>query len=64
MAPIYDVDIRDLTRRTVRVGLVGGQCEIKLGAAVLQFSAYDCDLQSGQRALDRRVRLDPSVPYT
>lgn len=64
MSPIYDVDVRDLTRRVVRVGLVGGLCEFTLGAAVMQFSAYDCDLQSGQRALDRRMRLDPSLPYT
>ncbi|PNW87807.1 hypothetical protein CHLRE_01g002861v5 [Chlamydomonas reinhardtii] len=64
MAPVYDVDIRNTQTRTLRVGLVGGLCRYALGKPQLQFTAYQCEDQSGQRPLYRRVDLDPAQPYT
>ncbi|KAG2428861.1 hypothetical protein HYH02_014272 [Chlamydomonas schloesseri] len=64
MAPVYDVDIRDTQTRTLRVGLVGGLCRYALGKPRLQFTAYQCQDQSSQRPLYRRVDLDPTQPYT
>lgn len=49
MAPVYDVDIRNTQTRTLRVGLVGGLCRYALGKPQLQFTAYQCEDQSGQR---------------
>ncbi|KAG2424120.1 hypothetical protein HXX76_014794 [Chlamydomonas incerta] len=62
--PIYDVDIRNIETRTLRVGLVGGLCRYALGKPQLQFSAYECEDQASQRAVQRRVDLDPALPYT
>lgn len=46
--PLYDVDVRDVQTRQLRLGLIGGLCQYGLGAPVLQFTAYDCDDQAGQ----------------
>ncbi|KAG2485484.1 hypothetical protein HYH03_015758 [Edaphochlamys debaryana] len=57
MAPIYDVDIRDVETRKVRIAMPGGACQYILGKVTLQFTAYECPLQANQQASTRRYTM-------